>query len=173
MTQLVSQSAPARTACAFALAKGGHGAVDRRRMQDFGRQQRPGQVVAQDRDQECDADEHAAPAADHRFHHARHRRCRETRELLSWQDAVGQKRHKDEKAENGQKAPDGCDADVGAITGIAGVDACALDADEDEYGKQHGAADLGEHIRKVRLLRTPEIPREQLAVQGNRSHDDE
>ncbi len=116
MTALVSHSAAAGALLTvLAGQEGRHGAVLRRRMDDLRGQQRPRQVVAENRDDEADADEDAAPRSDEGFQDAGHRRRGQARQVGSRHHAVGQHRHQDEQAQHREEAQHRRLADILAV----------------------------------------------------------
>lgn len=114
----------------------------RRGVQDVGGEQLPGQVGAEDRDDQPDPDERPAPGTHRRLQDTADRGLRQVRDLGAGQDAVGQDRGRGEEGQHRQEAQYRGKADVLAPSGVAGVDAGALDAQEDEHRDQHRALDL-------------------------------
>ena len=152
-TMLVSHSAAAGTLFLFSRGEDlRHVLGLGRGEQHLGADQRPGEIGAEHRDEQADADEHRAPVPDHGLQHRRHRGLAHAGDLGARQHRIGQQGDQHHQRRHADEAEDGRPADVGAFLGEARIDARALDAEEHEHGDQHGRADLLEHAG---LCRSP------------------
>ena len=139
----------------------------------LGRHQRPGEVGAEHGHDDRDADEDLAPVADHGLEDADHRRLPGVGELGLRHDRVARQRDQREDREHAQEAQHGRLADVLALLGVAGVDAGALDADEDERRDQHRVADLLVEVPEVAVPVGRPVVGEDAGVEVEEHDDDE
>ena len=107
---------------------------------------------------EAHADKDRAPAADSRpcLTHQPSMGCAAP-PLFPRDNTVRESRDEHHHTENAEKSHNRGDTDVGPVPGIPRIDACALNAQEDEYCHQHGATNLAEKAAEVVFTSTPKV----------------
>ena len=149
-----------------------HGVVPRRGIEDLGTQQCPRQQRPQQRDRQADTDQDRAPLPHHMLEHPGHRRVLQIGQLRLAHDPQGQHVHQHQQGQYAKKADNRSLAHIRALFCTPGIHAGPFNADKHEDRDQHHVAHLVHHAAQARRLCAPEIPGENIRLEGHRREHD-